>query len=53
MYTSCMLCGFLPLNIFALTYLKEKKFHIGNMDDKYELAKVNKEKKLYYEVDLV
>ena len=24
MYTSCMLCWFLPRNIFALTYLKKK-----------------------------
>ena len=25
MYTPCMLCGFLPLNIFVLIYQKKKK----------------------------
>ena len=35
MYTSYMLCGFLPLNIFALTYLKKKGgdwFHCNDED---------------------
>ena len=52
MYTSCMLCGFLPRNIYMRTYLKKKNWSLHQFDLKNAFFHRDLEEDVYMDIPL-